>query len=39
MIIGKKEKDQSGLIGKDIICSIVVPQGQQSIIEKRGNND
>jgi hypothetical protein len=39
MIIGKKEKDRSGLIGNDLVCSIVVPQVQQSVIKKRGNND
>ncbi|EOR96323.1 hypothetical protein ADIARSV_0558 [Arcticibacter svalbardensis MN12-7] len=39
MIIRKKEKDRSGLIGKHLVCSVAVPQGQQSILKKGGNND
>ncbi len=39
MIIGKKEKDRSGLIGRDLVCSVAVPQGQQSIFKKGGFYD
>ena len=39
MIIGKKEKDRSGLMGKDLIGSIASPLGHESIIRKRGNSD
>ncbi|EOR96630.1 hypothetical protein ADIARSV_0177 [Arcticibacter svalbardensis MN12-7] len=27
MIISKKEKDRSGLIGRDLVCSVAVPSG------------
>jgi hypothetical protein len=39
MIIGKKEKDRSGFIGKDLICFNTLNEGQRSGIKKGGNNE